>query len=184
MDELAPPTGPAGAVAEDLHTGTSVATLQRAFLDHLCYQRGRHFAGATRSDHFLALAYTVRDRMVARWIDSMFRLLKTDERFIYYLSAEFLMGPQLGNNLVNLGLLERTRQALHELGIALDDLLAFEEEPGLGNGGLGRLAACYMDSMASARQRRSRLAELASPPRTSVSCATPRTRHSGIQRTR
>ena len=61
MDELAPPTGPAGAVAEDLHTGTSVATLQRAFLDHLCYQRGRHFAGATRSDHFLALAYPVRD---------------------------------------------------------------------------------------------------------------------------
>jgi starch phosphorylase len=149
MDELAPPTPTPPAATEDPHTGTSVATLQRAFLDHLCYERGRHFASATKSDHFLALAYTVRDRMVARWIDSMFRLLQTEERFVYYLSAEFLMGPQLGNNLVNLGLLERTRQALHEVGIALDDLLEFEEEPGLGNGGLGRLAACYMDSLAT-----------------------------------
>ena len=134
---------------EDDRTGLSVDTLKRAFIENLVYHRGRHYAGASRNDFYLALAYTVRDRMAARWIDTVLKALKNSDKFVHYLSAEFLMGPQLGNNLVNLGLVEQVRQAMYEVGIDLEDLIGQEEEPGLGNGGLGRLAACYLDSLAT-----------------------------------
>ncbi len=74
---------------------------------------------------------------------------RQDSRIVAYLSAEFLPGPHLANNLLNLGILDQTREAMSELGLDLDELIEQEEEPGLGNGGLGRLASCYLDSLAS-----------------------------------
>jgi starch phosphorylase len=97
----------------------------------------------------MAVAYTVRDRMLDRFITALEGFWNPKIKFACYLSAEFLMGPHLGNNLLNLGITSQMRDAVKELGLDPDDLLAQEEEPGLGNGGLGRLAACYMDSLAS-----------------------------------
>ena len=97
----------------------------------------------------MALAYSVRDRMLARWAATIQTYAGRDLRVACYLSAEFLIGPQLGNNLVNLDIEDNARHAMQALGQDLDELLALEEEPGLGNGGLGRLAACYLDSLAT-----------------------------------
>ena len=97
----------------------------------------------------MALAYTVRDRMLERWVSTVRTYAAQDVKVVCYLSAEFLIGPQLGNNLVNLGIESNARAAMEELGQDLDALVAIEEEPGLGNGGLGRLAACYLDSLAT-----------------------------------
>ncbi len=97
----------------------------------------------------MALAYTVRDRLFHRWINTAENYTRAGARTVCYLSAEFLMGPHLGNNLINLGIYDQVKQAIDELGLNLEDLLEQEEEPGLGNGGLGRLAACYLDSLAT-----------------------------------
>jgi len=104
---------------------------------------------ATKNDHYLALSYAVRDRLLHRWVSSAQTFLEGKHRAVIYLSAEYLIGPQLGANLLALGLHATARAALAELGVSLDDLIEHEEEPGLGNGGLGRLAACYMDSLAT-----------------------------------
>ncbi|NJD57324.1 MAG: glycogen/starch/alpha-glucan phosphorylase [Nitrospirae bacterium] len=130
-------------------TGTSAASLKQAILDNLCYVQARLPELATKNDWYMAVAYTVRDRMLERFIRSLKGLWNPKVKFACYLSAEFLMGPHLGNNLLNLGITAQMRSAVKELGFELDDLLRQEEEPGLGNGGLGRLAACYMDSLAS-----------------------------------
>ncbi len=135
--------------AEDVRTGMSVAVFQRAFLDNLAYVQARFPEVATRNDHYMALAYTVRDRLLRRWLDTAKTFLERKARTVCYLSAEFLLGPQLGNNLINLGVYEEVKQAMAGLGMDLEQLLEQEEEPGLGNGGLGRLAACYLDSLAS-----------------------------------
>ena len=133
----------------DIRTGTSVGTLKQAILDNLYYVQGLTPELATRNDWYMAVAYTVRDRMLDHFIRSLRVLRQAKTKIACYLSAEFLMGPHLGNNLLNLGITGQTREALKELGLELHDLLEQEEEPGLGNGGLGRLAACYMDSLAS-----------------------------------
>ena len=127
----------------------STASLKQAVLDNLCYVQGRLAELATQNDWYMAVAYTVRDRMLERFIRSLKGLWNPNVKFASYLSAEFLMGPHLGNNLLNLGITDEMREAVKELGLELDELLNQEEEPGLGNGGLGRLAACYMDSLAS-----------------------------------
>jgi starch phosphorylase len=134
---------------ESVRTGTSVSAIKRAFIDNLFYVQGRFVPVATTNDYYMALAYTVRDRLLDRWIDSSLRYLETGARTVSYLSAEFLLGPHLGNNLVNLGIFDETRRAVEEVGLDLDVLLEQEEEPGLGNGGLGRLAACFLDSLAT-----------------------------------
>lgn len=134
---------------ENIRTGTSIASLKKAILDNLYYIQGRTPELATKNDWYMAVAYTVRDRMLSHFIHSLKRMQDTKVKIVSYLSAEFLMGPHLGNNLLNLGITDQTRQAAKEIGLELNDLLAQEEEPGLGNGGLGRLAACYMDSLAS-----------------------------------
>ena len=110
---------------------------------------GRLDVTATRHDLYVALALTVRDRLFQRSIASMQNYGGKDARRVAYLSAEYLPGPHLANNLLNLGITEPAREALKGLGYDLDEILAQEEEPGLGNGGLGRLASCYMDSLAS-----------------------------------
>ena len=104
---------------------------------------------ATLNDRYLALAYTVRDRLLHRWTNTAHTYYQMRSRSVCYLSAEFLMGPQLGNNLINLGIYDQVRKAMEQLGLDLDELLEQEEEPGLGNGGLGRLAACFLDSLAT-----------------------------------
>ena len=135
--------------ADDIRTGASVEALKQAICDNLFYVLAKFPAVATRNDQYLAVAYTVRDRLLERWISTARNYLAQKSRTVCYLSAEYLLGPQLGNNLINLGLFEQMRQAVRELGLDLSQLLDQEEEPGLGNGGLGRLAACFLDSLAT-----------------------------------
>ncbi len=134
---------------DSVRTGLSVEALKQAFIDNLFYLQGRFPVVATLNDNYMALAYTVRDRLLERWIQTSLTYLVKRARTVCYLSAEFLLGPHLRNNLINLGIYEQVHEAMHELGHNLEDLLDQEEEPGLGNGGLGRLAACYLDSLAT-----------------------------------
>ena len=127
----------------------ATGTLKQAILDNLYYVQGTVPELSTKNDWYMAVAYTVRDRMIKRFIRWRKELRRPEVKIASYLSAEFLMGPHLGNNLLNMGLTDRVREALKELGLDLDIILELEGEPGLGNGGLGRLAACYMDSLAS-----------------------------------
>lgn len=130
-------------------TGSNIETLKRAFLDNLFFIQGKPAALATNHDYYMALAYTVRDRMLHRWNSTAEHYTQAQARTVCYLSAEFLMGPHLGNNLINLGIFAEVKQAIEDLGLDFNELLSQEVEPGLGNGGLGRLAACYQDSLAT-----------------------------------
>ena len=134
---------------DPIRTGTSVDALKQAFVDNLFYVQGRFPVVATQNDNYMALAYTIRDRLLERFAATGLTYFKEGSRTVCYLSAEYLPGPFLGNHLINLGLMDRVQEAMYELGLRLDDLLEQEEEPGLGNGGLGRLAACYLDSLAT-----------------------------------
>jgi len=132
-----------------IRTGTNTEEIRRAFLDNLHCGLGRLERMASKHDLYLALALTVRDRVFKRSVRTIETYGDADTRIVAYLSAEYLPGPHLANNLLSLGITEVTREALHSLGYDLDEIIAEEEEPGLGNGGLGRLASCYMDSLAS-----------------------------------
>jgi starch phosphorylase len=134
---------------EDDRTAMTKDALKHAFVDNLFYIQGKFPALATGNDYYMALAYAVRDRLLQRWISTACTYTSQGSRTVAYMSAEFLMGPHLGNNLINLGIYETARQAVAELGLDLDVLLRQELEPGLGNGGLGRLAACFIDSLAT-----------------------------------
>ena len=134
---------------EDERTALTKEAFKHAFLDNLFYVQGKFPALATRNDYYQALAYAVRDRLLQRWISTAAAYTRQGSRTVAYFSAEFLMGPHLGNNLINLGIYEQVREAITELGLDFNTLLAQEDEPGLGNGGLGRLAACFIDSMAT-----------------------------------
>ncbi len=137
-----------GEMADD-RTGLTPEILKRAFLDNLFYVQGKSPEIASLQDYYMALAYTVRDRMLHHWLSSAHTYREQKSRTAVYLSAEFLMGPYLGNNLINLGLYGIVEKAMADLGLSLSEIMAQEQEPGLGNGGLGRLAACYLDSMAT-----------------------------------
>ncbi|MBI2517873.1 MAG: glycogen/starch/alpha-glucan phosphorylase [Opitutae bacterium] len=128
--------------------GTAEA-IRRDIEDKLFCMAGRFPEIATKNDYYLAVAYAVRDRIVHHWVRTAQSYLDKVSRTAIYMSAEFLVGPQLGKNLINLGIYDQTAEALRSLGQDLEVLLEQEEEPGLGNGGLGRLAACYMDSLAT-----------------------------------
>ena len=134
---------------EATRSGLQAQTLQQAVLYNLVCRQGKYPDIASPRDWYMALAYTVRDRMLERWVSTVRTYAAQDVKVVCYVSAEFLIGPQLGNNLVNLGIETSARAAMEELGQDLDALAAIEEEPGLGNGGLGRLAACYLDSLAT-----------------------------------
>jgi len=130
-------------------TALGADALAQSFLDNLFFVQGRSVERATVNDLYLALAHTVRDRILERWISTLKNFQAQDVRVVCYLSAEFLTGPHLANNLINLGIYDETEQAMRQLGIDLKVLIEQEEEPGLGNGGLGRLASCFMDSLAT-----------------------------------
>ena len=130
-------------------TRNDAESIREDFLFHLFCGRAKFPEVATRNDLYLALAATVRDRLMRLWMTSAHAYYEKAARTVAYLSAEFLIGPQLEHNLLLLGIEEEVKKALSELGLSLDDLYDHEEEPGLGNGGLGRLAACYMDSLST-----------------------------------
>jgi starch phosphorylase len=146
-DDSHEPTENSGSHAH--RTGLSVADIKQAFLDNLFYQLNRTQVFATKHDLYSALAVTIRDRVFHASVHTLDNYAEHKPRIVTYLSAEFLPGPHLANNLLSLGITAQTRQALSELGYDFDELLSQEEEPGLGNGGLGRLASCYLDSLAS-----------------------------------
>ncbi len=130
-------------------TAAGSDALAHSFLDNLFFVQGRSRDRATMNDLYMALAHTVRDRLVERWIQTVLNYRAQDVRVVCYLSAEFLTGPHLANNLINLGIYEQAEEAMRKLGLDLETLIEQEAEPGLGNGGLGRLASCFMDSLAT-----------------------------------
>jgi starch phosphorylase len=139
------------ADGESIRTGLSADAIARALVDNLQFLLAKAPRFATRNDWYMALAYTVRDRLLDRCVTTTETVVQgnADAKLVAYLSAEFLVGPHLGNSLINLDIWRATEEALSSVGQDLNNLLDQEEEPGLGNGGLGRLAACYMDSLAS-----------------------------------
>ncbi|WP_142848770.1 glycogen/starch/alpha-glucan phosphorylase [Telmatospirillum sp. J64-1] len=138
----------------DSSTGTKasdaeVATIRKSLVNHLTYSVGKDPKSATTRDWFLATAYTVRDHMVERWMQTRRAYEEADAKRVYYLSMEFLMGRTLVNAMINLGIYDATCRAVAELGCDLEELQGWEVEAALGNGGLGRLAACLLDSLAT-----------------------------------
>jgi glycogen phosphorylase len=134
---------------EDDRTGMSPETLKRAFLDNLFYLQGIDRTNASPYNYYVALAYTVRDRLLHRFLKTIDTYKQEKVKVVCYFSAEFLMGRYLGNNLVNLGIYELMKAAIEEMGLDFEAIIEQEPDPGLGNGGLGRLAACFLDSLAS-----------------------------------
>jgi starch phosphorylase len=129
--------------------GNDAETLKAAISDHLLYTVGKEPINATARDWFLAAAHTVRDLVTEHWMSTLNRYYQEDSKRVYYMSMEFLIGRTLVNSLVNLGIYDVVRQAIEDLGQDFDEVAAWEVEAALGNGGLGRLAACLLDSMAT-----------------------------------
>lgn len=121
----------------------------KQFLHNLNFDRGVALSASSAEDRYLALAHTVRDYLMARWLEDLRRQKQTQAKAVCYLSAEYLLGRQLDNNLLAADLTEIAEEALASCGVSLAELRAHEVEPGLGNGGLGRLAACFIDSLAT-----------------------------------
>ena len=136
-------------LVEDDRTGMDPNTLARAFADHLHFSQGKVFETATPHDRFMSVAFMARDRLVRRWIETQKTYFEKDIKRVYYLSAEFLLGRALSNNLISLGIYDSVKEILGEMGYSLEDVLEQEADAGLGNGGLGRLAACFLDSLAT-----------------------------------
>lgn len=126
-----------------------VERIKTSFLNHRKYSLAKDEYSATDHDNFYSLALTVRDFLIERWIKTQQTYYKNDVKRVYYLSLEFLMGRSLGNSLVNLEIYDECEIAMKELGLDLNKLREEEVDAGLGNGGLGRLAACFLDSMAT-----------------------------------
>lgn len=127
----------------------TVEAFQQALLDNLYYSRGQAVHTASEVDLYFALCETVRDYLMFNWQQNVDVYYEQNPKFVYYFSAEYLLGRQLTQNLLYTDTAQLAREALARFEIDLDDLIALDAEPGLGNGGLGRLAACFMDSLAT-----------------------------------
>jgi starch phosphorylase len=136
---------------KSVRAGINAGELKQELIDNLHHFQAKLPQHATRNDWYMALAYTIRNRVLDHYISTLDVITGADAKakVVAYLSAEFLTGPHLGNCLVNLGAWSAAQDAVSSTGNDLAALLEQEEEPGLGNGGLGRLAACYMDSLAT-----------------------------------
>ncbi|MCP9840464.1 glycogen/starch/alpha-glucan phosphorylase [Synechococcus sp. J7-Johnson] len=139
-----------GCFADPDRSGLTADGVFDGMTEHLFYTLGQLAPTASHHDLYVALSYAVRDRLMTRYLAGIEAISATPTRVVAYLSAEFLIGPQLGNNLLMLGIQDEAAEALRRFGIdSLEEILEVEEEPGLGNGGLGRLAACYLESLSS-----------------------------------
>ncbi|HET6268404.1 MAG TPA: glycogen/starch/alpha-glucan phosphorylase [Acidobacteriota bacterium] len=127
----------------------TVKNLKQSFINHLIFTLAKDEYSATKLDLYKSLAHTIKDQLVQRWIRTQQTYYEVDAKRVYYLSLEFLMGRTLGNSVINLKLDGEVRHSMQELGYTLEDLEEMEWDAGLGNGGLGRLAACFLDSMAT-----------------------------------
>ncbi|MBU1985753.1 MAG: glycogen/starch/alpha-glucan phosphorylase [Proteobacteria bacterium] len=143
----APPTF--ACDCESLFFPTTGEDIKKNILHHVMSFQGRDPQRAGESDIYKALAYTLRDIMVEKWIATQKASYAKGKKRVYYLSLEFLIGRSLGNSMINLGIYDAVQQAVEELGFDIDLLREEEEDAALGNGGLGRLAACFMDSIAT-----------------------------------
>jgi starch phosphorylase len=131
------------------YLGLDVPSLKHSLANSLTYQIGKDPLTATQRDWYHALAHSIRDRLVERWMETTRNSYRKDAKRVYYLSLEFLIGRLLTNSMLNVGFLDEARQAAEDLGLNLDELAALENDAALGNGGLGRLAACFLDSLAT-----------------------------------
>ena len=143
------PAEPIGARPPKLPPIRDAQAWAEVILSKLVYGVGKNTFAATERDWFVALALALRDRVVERWIESNNAVYEGSHKRVYYLSLEFLIGRLLFDTLTNLGMTELTRAAFQRLGVDLDMVRTAEPDAALGNGGLGRLAACFMESMAS-----------------------------------
>ncbi|MBW1636323.1 MAG: glycogen/starch/alpha-glucan phosphorylase [Deltaproteobacteria bacterium] len=136
-------------ISPDWNISTTVPALKEHIIHHLMSFQGRDPERSGARDVYKALAYTMRDLMVEEWISTQKTFYAKEKKRVYYLSLEFLIGRSLGNSMTNLGILEAAQQAVEELGFDMAEIRDQEEDAALGNGGLGRLAACFMDSIAT-----------------------------------
>ena len=143
------PIPSAKILVEDDRTGMHPVVLRRAFTDHVQFSRSRDLESSTAYDRYIALSLSVRDRLVQRWVETQETYRKKDAKRAYYLSAEFLLGRALVSNLQALDVYDAYRAVLRDLGLDIDLLIDLEPDAGLGNGGLGRLAACILESTAT-----------------------------------
>ena len=128
-----------------------VEALRHSLTNHLTYNLAKDMYSATQRDKFQAIALSVRELISERWIRTQQRYYDVDAKRVYYLSLEFLLGRLLQNYAINLGLADEYSKSVSALGITYEDAIELEWDAGLGNGGLGRLAACYLDSLATLR---------------------------------
>ncbi|MFN3695334.1 MAG: glycogen/starch/alpha-glucan phosphorylase, partial [Ignavibacterium sp.] len=124
-------------------------SISNQFAEHLEFTLVKDRITVTKDDAYYALSLAVRDRMVRKWLRTQREYHIKDPKRVYYLSLEYLMGRLLGNALINLDYYEECRELLKKDGYNLEEIKEYEHDMGLGNGGLGRLAACYLDSMAT-----------------------------------
>lgn len=126
-----------------------VTEIKKGFNRHLHYTLVKDRNVATTRDYYFALAHTVKDHLVSRWIRTQQHYYEKDPKRVYYLSLEYYMGRSLQNTMINLGIQTSCDEAMYQMGLDIEELEDLEEDAGLGNGGLGRLAACFLDSMAT-----------------------------------
>ena len=129
--------------------GQDRASLKHSFANRLIYSLGKDPITATHRDWFHTTAYAVRERLIERWMETMRSYYDSDVKRVYYLSLEFLTGRLLANSLLNMGFYDECRDALSELELDIERIRELEQDAALGNGGLGRLAACFLDSLAT-----------------------------------
>lgn len=131
------------------HPGMDKDSLKRAIVNCLRYEESKDYDTAIDEDYLLSLTWSVKHRLVDRWIETQKHYHEKDVKQVYYISLEYLTGQAMKKNLINLGIYEACKEALNELGINMEEITELEKDAALGNGGLGRLAACYLDSMAT-----------------------------------
>lgn len=130
-------------------TSTEVQAIKRSLANHLIYTGGKHIENATGRDWYDTTSHTIRDHLIEKWVDTVRAYYVKDPKRVYYLSLEFLIGRMMSNAALNLGIEPAVKEALHALGQDMEHVAEMETDAALGNGGLGRLAACFLDSMAT-----------------------------------